>query len=106
MQLDSTYAVYFHAYKLLFPKIYHQILVQNFPLTIPVFIRHIKIPVNGSELGRTTTNEGSGVVAHHINEAPPNPPRYVYLYGMKHHLLLQHHQIYWTRTHQQTIIHL
>ena len=54
VQQDSIYAVYFHAYKLLFPKIY------------------IKINVKGSELGTTTTNHGS--VVHDLNQASPKPP--------------------------------
>ena len=47
---------------------------KHFPLAIPVFMKYIKIHVHGFELGRTTTNDSSGVVVHHINEASPNPP--------------------------------
>ena len=30
--------------------------------------------VNGSELGTSITNDGSGFVGHDLNEASPNPP--------------------------------
>ena len=56
-------------------KINHQILFKNFPSIFHwpyQWLRHIKIHVNGSEFGRTPTNEGSGFVVH--NEASPNPP--------------------------------
>ena len=38
------------------------------------FPKHIKIYVNGSELGTTTTNDGSGYVVCDLNQASPNPP--------------------------------
>ena len=34
----------------------------------------IKINVNGSELGTTTTNDGSGFIVCDLNQASPNPP--------------------------------
>ena len=37
-------------------------------------MKHIKIHVNASELGTTTTNGGSGFVVCHLNEASPDPP--------------------------------
>ena len=47
---------------------------KHLPLAILVFMKYIKIHANGFELGRTTTNDSSGFVVHHINEASPNPP--------------------------------
>ena len=44
-----------------------------FPLGVPEIMKHIKINVNGSELGTTTTNDGPGFIVCDLNQASPNP---------------------------------
>ena len=47
---------------------------KHFPLAVPVIMKHIKIHVNGSELGTTATNDGPGFIVCDLNQALPNPP--------------------------------
>ena len=64
-----------------------------FPLAVPLIMKHIKINVNGSELGTTTTNHGPGLlkmalIKHHQIHLLLEANSYIYLYGMKLHCCL------------------
>ena len=77
MQQDSIYAVYFHAYKLIFPKKMSDVILKyskHFPLAVPGIMKCVKINVNGSELGTSSTNDGPGFIVCDLNQASPNLP--------------------------------
>ena len=64
-----------------------------FPLAVPVVMKHIKINVNGSEFGTTTTNPGPGLIVCELNQDHQTHLLLeanidIYLFGMKlHHCL-------------------